>query len=140
MDATEFESLAASDGKEDGGLERLLRAQALWSDDFLPDFPYEEWAQRARRDLERTRTALLERLADALLSRGRPVAAITRYKVLLESEPEREGLHRAVMTAYAAAGERALALRQFHACRATLRGSLGVEPSDETAALYRSLL
>ena len=44
------------------------------------------------------------------------------------------------MRAYAAAGERALALRQYHACRATLRAELGVEPSEETAALYRSLL
>jgi DNA-binding SARP family transcriptional activator len=55
-------------------------------------------------------------------------------------EPEREGWHRDLMTAYAAAGERALALRQFHACRAVLRREQGVEPGAETRALYLSLL
>ena len=44
------------------------------------------------------------------------------------------------MRAYAQAGERPLALRQFHACRALLRGRLGVEPSQETRELYASLL
>jgi DNA-binding SARP family transcriptional activator len=44
------------------------------------------------------------------------------------------------MSAYAQAGERGLALRQFHACRRILIDRLGVEPSDETRALYRELL
>jgi DNA-binding SARP family transcriptional activator len=44
------------------------------------------------------------------------------------------------MGAYARAGERPLALRQFHACRAILRSRLGIEPSQETRDLYASLL
>ncbi len=139
-DAADFLALADPGNEDDSGLERLLRAESLWTSDFLPDFPYDEWAQRARSQLERSRSALLERLGDALQANGRPVAAITRYQELLATDPEREALHRALMKAYAAAGERALALRQFHACRATLRGSLGVEPSDETRELYASLL
>ena len=138
-DAADFLALADPES-DDGSLERLLRAEALWTADFLPDFPYEDWAQRARTDLERARGRLLERLGDALLANGRPVAAIARYGELLAEEPEREALHRALMRAYSAAGERALALRQFHACRATLRGALGVEPSAETRELYTSLL
>ena len=43
------------------------------------------------------------------------------------------------MRAYAQAGERPLALRQFHACRTLLR-ALGIEPSAETRELYSSLL
>jgi DNA-binding SARP family transcriptional activator len=71
---------------------------------------------------------------------GRPGAAIERLRRLLDADPEREGWHRQLMRAYAQAGERALALRQFHACRATLRGRLGIEPSAETRELYASLL
>ena len=71
---------------------------------------------------------------------GRPAAAIERYRQLIDADPEREGWHRSLMRAYAQAGERALALRQFHACRATLRSRLGVEPSPETRELYSSLL
>jgi class 3 adenylate cyclase len=44
------------------------------------------------------------------------------------------------MRAYGAAGERALALRQYHAFRTILRREQGVEPGAETRALYRELL
>ena len=44
------------------------------------------------------------------------------------------------MRAHVAIGDRALALRQFHRCRALLRQRLGTEPSPETRALFASLL
>ena len=83
---------------------------------------------------------MVERLAAALVDAGRPREAIPRYRRLLLLEPEREGWHRDLMRAYAAAGERALALRQFHACRTLLRREQGVEPDAETRALYAALL
>jgi LuxR family maltose regulon positive regulatory protein len=142
-DAGDFARLAApEDGTaaDEGALERMLAAETLWRGEFLPDFPYEPWCEDTRRDLERQRVELLERLAGALLELGRPAAAIERYRQLVDADPEREGWHRALMRAYAQAGERALALRQFHACRAILRGRLGIEPSQETRELYASLL
>lgn len=141
-DAGEFLRLArdGAAAADEAALGQLLRAEALWRGDFLPDFPYEPWCEEARRELEQARLALLERLAAALAEMGRPAAAIERYRHLVELDGEREGWHRALMRAYAQAGERALALRQFHACRATLRGRLGVEPSPETRELYASLL
>ncbi len=141
-DAGDFLRLArAGEGApDDVALERMLRAEALWRGDFLPDFPYEPWCEDARRELERARIELLERLAGTLAEMGRPGAAIERYRHLVELDGEREGWHRALMRAYAQAGERPLALRQFHACRATLRARLGIEPSAETRELYTSLL
>lgn len=44
------------------------------------------------------------------------------------------------MRAYQAGGERARALRQFHACRSALVREQGVEPSGETRDLYASIL
>ena len=141
-DAGDFVALAGGDGPGASAptLERMLAAEALWRGEFLPDFPYEPWSEETRRDLERRRVELLERLAGTLLEGGRPGAAIDRYRRLIDADPEREGWHRALMRAYAQAGERPLALRQFHACRALLRGRLGVEPSQETRELYASLL
>ena len=72
-------------------LERMLGAETLWRGDFLPDFPYEPWAEDTRRDLDRERVSLLERLAAALAEMGRPAAAIERYRRLIETDPEREG-------------------------------------------------
>jgi DNA-binding SARP family transcriptional activator len=83
---------------------------------------------------------VLQRLAERLAESGQPGAAIGRYRRLLALEPEREGWHRALMLVYAEAGERALALRQYHACRAVLRGRLGIEPCRETRELYSTLL
>ena len=37
-------------------------------------------------------------------------------------------------------GEAALALRQYHACRAVLRRELGIEPSPVTRQLYTEIL
>ena len=141
-DAGDFERLGAPDpgAAGQGALDRMLAAEALWRGEFLPDFPYEPWCEDTRRSLERRRVELLERLAESLLEMGRPAAAIERYRQLVDADPEREGWHRALMRAYAQAGERALALRQFHACRALLRGRLGIEPSRETRELYSSLL
>ena len=53
-------------------LGRMLRAEALWRGDFLPDFPYEPWCEDTRRELERERIELLERLARTLAEMGRP--------------------------------------------------------------------
>ena len=141
-DAGDFQRLAAPEGgaADQGALERMLSAEALWRGEFLPDFPYEPWCEDTRRDLDRRRVELLERLAGTLLEMGRPAAAIERYRQLVDADPEREGWHRALMRAYAQAGERPLALRQFHACRAILRGRLGIEPSQETRELYASML
>ena len=83
---------------------------------------------------------MLERLAETLVAVGQPRAAAARYEQLLSADPEREGWHRGLMCAYAWAGERGLALRQYHVCRTVLRERLGVEPSAETRGLYSSLL
>jgi ATP/maltotriose-dependent transcriptional regulator MalT/DNA-binding SARP family transcriptional activator len=141
-DAGEFFRLArpAPGASGEVALERMLSAETLWRGEFLPDFPYEPWSEDTRDELQRERVSLLERLAAALAQTGRPAAAIERYRQLIQTDPEREGWHRALMRAYAQAGERPLALRQFHACRATLRGRLGIEPSPSTRELYRSLL
>ena len=48
-DAGDFLRLArAGEGApDDVALERMLRAEALWRGDFLPDFPYEPWGEDA---------------------------------------------------------------------------------------------
>jgi DNA-binding SARP family transcriptional activator len=84
--------------------------------------------------------AVVEGLARALAAASDPQGAVTRYRRLLALEPEREGWHRSLMRVYAGAGERALALRQFHACRTVLRREQGIEPGPETQSLYLELL
>ncbi len=121
-------------------LVRLRVAEVSWRAPFLPEWPYEEWAESRRRELAGAYRTVVEAIAEGLLEAGEPQGALSSYQRLLALEPERERWHRGLILAYAEAGERALSLRQFHACRTLLRRELGVEPSEETRALYGDVL
>lgn len=141
-DAGDFLTLASSLSEEppESRLQRALDAEARYTGTFLPEWRYEDWAEPCRERLTRAYREVLETVADELVGAGRAGAAIGRYEQLVELDPERERWHRRLMVLYAQTGERALALRQYHACRTVLRETLGVEPSRETEGLYRSLL
>jgi DNA-binding SARP family transcriptional activator len=142
-DAGEFLALARSGLAEQDSDRRLWlleAAEAAHAGVLFPEWPYAPWAERRRGELERAHQAVLERLAETLVAAGQRGAAIGRYQQLIELDPEREAWHRGLMRLYADTGERALALRQFHACRALLRRELGVEPSADTRQLYQELL
>ena len=93
-DAGEFLELArASSGTADEvALGRMLQAETLWRGDFLPDFPYEPWSEDTRRELERERVALLERLAAVLAEMGRPAAAHRALPPAHRRRPRARGL------------------------------------------------
>jgi DNA-binding SARP family transcriptional activator len=142
-DVARFRALAArGSGQEDppAVVSRLTDAEALYAGAFLVEWPYEAWAAAPRAALEETRLDVLERLADSLAACGRLPEAIGRYRHLLTLDREREGWHRALMGLYARAGERALALRQYHACRAVLRRTQGIDPGLQTRSFYAELL
>jgi len=143
FDCDEFLALArAPEADEDGEarLGRLQAAERAYTGELFPDWRYAEWAQARRAEVDAIHRAVVAELAEALIQAGQPAAGVTRYQRLVALEPEREAWHRGLMRAFADAGERALALRQYHACRAVLRRELGVEASDETRALYQTLL
>jgi LuxR family transcriptional regulator, maltose regulon positive regulatory protein len=118
----------------------LEAAESLHAGALYPEWPYAEWVAERRREVEDAHAHVLARLADLYLDAGRRREAIVRLERLIAIAPERESAHRALMLAYATGGERPLALRQFHACRAVLRREMGIEPGPETQRLYRSVL
>ena len=56
------------------------------------------------------------------------------------AEPFDELACQALMRAHAAAGNRAEALRVYANCRKLFRDELGAEPSEQTAAVFLSIL
>ncbi len=121
-------------------LAALQAARSTYTGPLFPEWPYEEWAQARRAQVEQARMTVLELLAEELTAAGVEQAAIATYRELLDLQPEREGWHRGLMRAYVRCGERALALRQFHACRTVIREELGVEPGPRTRTLYHQIL
>ena len=116
------------------------RAVTLYQGDYLEDQPYEEWAV-----LERERLRLLyldgsNRLADLRLARGEVDVALALTEGVLRREPCDEVAHRRALRCHAAVGNRAQVVRQYRAYTEVMRDILGLHPSQETAALYNSLV
>jgi DNA-binding SARP family transcriptional activator len=143
VDVIEFgRLLSAVDKASDPAARRqlLVRADEVAAGDFLPEWPYAPWAEERRRAVEELQRDLLAQLAQVLAESGRHDAAAARYRRLLAMEPEREAWHRSLMQIYSDGGERAMALRQYQACRARLRQELGIEPGAATHDLYMQIL
>ena len=121
-------------------LTRLLAAERAHTGLLYPEWPYADWAVECRREVEQAYSTVLVGLADHFIAVGQHREALLRGERLVAIEPEREAFHRSLMLTYARAGEKALALRQYHACRAVLRRELGVEASPETRGLYQLIL
>ncbi len=142
VDVDDFLALARPGAGESDrqALRRLQTAEQAYRGALYPEWPYADWAASRRREVEQAFAGVLGALADHHLAAGAPQEALLRLERLVGLEPEREAGHRALMVAYGRAGEKALALRQYHACRAILRRELGVEASAETRALYQLIL
>ena len=125
-DAADFLELAGAAGRMAAGagrLERALRrAEAAYTGPLFPEWPYERWSEPRQLEVAEALRSTLARLGEELAGAGSLRDAIACYERLTALEPEREAWHRALMTTYDRAGERALALRQYHACRKVLRG------------------
>jgi DNA-binding SARP family transcriptional activator len=131
LDVAAFEQ-AIADG-------RLEEAVEVYGGE-LVEGNYDEWLLEQRERLAQLHLDALERLAKTLEEQGR-LADATRYaEQLLRQDSLREETYRLLMRLHDAAGNRARALRTYHACATTLVRELGVEPSAATRNAYEALL
>lgn len=119
-------------------------ADRLYTGPFLHNFPaiaqgFDDWLGQERATWAERALEALARLADTSLREGDARTAVTLCERMLAIDPLREDNHRRLMTAYAAAGRRADAVRQYHACVTVLRHDLDVGPSRETEELFQRL-
>ena len=124
----------------DGALRGLLRADSLYTDDYLTDALYEEWTMAERERLRLSFLDLGEQLAGLLAARSqwRDVVDICERRLRLDAAAE--SAHRWVMRAYAALGQRDLALQQYRYCSEVLHREYGLTPDAETEAVHRALM
>ena len=141
LDIAAFEAALARAEAEspDGGLAALRDAVELYTGDLLEGW-YDEWLLADRERLRQRYLAALERLIALHEARGELVQAIQDAERLLRHDPLHEESYRLLMRLYDTRGDRARALRVYHACTATLERELGVEPSAATRAAYEALL
>lgn len=135
IDAVVFQRLAGS-----ADIEALRAAMDFYRGELLSDIEirdsaFEDWVGSERRRLSDLATHVLEKL----WAREAGGARIDIAKRLVAFDPLRESGHRKLMHAYAEAGEKALALRQYENCREMLRAEFDVAPGEETDALRQSV-
>lgn len=144
LDVAEFERLAAPglqagiDAVTPADIAGLEAAVRLYNADLLLDHD-DDWILRERERHRRTYLNARGRLMELALRRAAYGDAIAHGHAILDCEPLREDMHRALMEAYVDAGQRAMALRQFEHCRARLRSELAIAPMPDTMALYRQI-
>lgn len=117
----------------------LEHAVEVYRGDLLPGC-YEEWLLSERERLREHFTIALDQLITVLEQAREYAAAIACAQRLLRHDPLHETSYRRLMNLYAANGERAAALRTYHACVTVLERELGVEPQAATQAVYARLL
>ena len=141
-DAAAFEAAAeralAAEGPE--RIARLEAAARTWTGEPLPEERYSDWAAPWRERLSTLHGDVLGALAEAHGRRGDHASAARAARALVNLDPLDEHSQRLLIGAYAAAGRRGDALRQFLECRRALVEQLGIEPEAETLALQRRIL
>ena len=139
IDAIQFDH-AARTGLEPP-LDRVLleRAASLYMGDLLPGC-YDDWVEPERDRLRKLYITVLEQLTALIDERGDTTASLRFAEQLVQADPLHEASYRRLMRLHMRTGERARALRVYHACASALDRELGVSPSSETVALYESLI
>ena len=140
VDVDRFEELSRSKRRSD-----LRAAAELYRGEFLTDCtidsePYLEWLVAARERSRALAADVMQRLCAEFSAAGETEPAVAYGRRLVALDPLSELAHRTMMRAYAKAGRRPEALRQFKSCAAILKRDLGVAPDAETQALARSIM
>ncbi len=116
------------------------KPQQLLEDCDIHDGLFDDWllSERSRRE-EELRQCLGVYLEKASEKRHNLSEIHKITSAIFGFDPTNETAHQELMRAYAEAGDRGSALRQFEICEETLSRELGVEPSLETRQLLQTV-
>lgn len=137
------EAVGTTQGDEETN--RLSRAAAIYSDDFLAGFhladcdTFDEWQFFQGERLQRRFAGLLDQLIRRHMAAGAYEAALSHAHRRVTLDPLDESAHRVLIRLYGLTGQKGAAVRQFRACRRRLERDLGVTPQKETLDLIASI-
>lgn len=145
LDVAEFEDQvsradqATQTGSPEAVRTALEAAAQIYSGDLFPEC-YDDWLLAERERLRQTFGLVLERLILIAEDQRDYQAAIGFAERLLRHDPMHEQTYRRLMRLHAINGDRALAVRVYHACAVTLERELGIGPNTDTQEAYQRLL
>jgi DNA-binding SARP family transcriptional activator len=101
---------------------------------------YADWCLVERERLARLYLRAMGQLMNCCIRRHDFAAAVDLGQAILDEDPLREEVHRAIMYCYQQMDQRAQAVEQFFQCAQQLRQELRIVPMPETVALYRQIV
>jgi len=110
----------------------------IYRDDLLRDF-YDEWILEER---EQVRTLVIQALlqwAQSLRTEGEYRRAVEAAQKIISIDPASERAYQHLIFCYGALGDRAAALKSYEDCALQLRQKVGVDPAEDTSALYEQI-
>ncbi len=125
-------------GVEAGPLEDLIAAISVYGGDLLPGF-YEDWVSLERERLQAVFEQRMKVLLDRLLQQECWAEVVDWGERWIALGHVPEPAYRALMHAHAALGDVSSVAAVFRRCTEALGKELGVEPSDQTQAVYERL-
>lgn len=139
IDADEFR-LKAHDALTSIDASAYDSAIALYGGDLLPEDRYSEWVVQPRQELQQLYVRLLESQAAIFEARQEYGTAVERLKRVLRIDPDKESVHRQLMSLYWSTGNRLDALREYRDLAQMLQQEFGTDPDIGTQQLYAEIL
>ena len=144
LDVAEFEAAVAAAAAAQGRWgeatwprSALAAAVAAYTGDLLPDC-YDDWILPLRERLHQAYGDALEQLVLRLEEQRDYSGAIPYAQRLLHHDPLHEPAYRHLMRLHLAQGDRAEALRIYHACAAMLQREFGTAPAARDTGHLRA--
>ncbi len=116
----------------------LRQATALYQGDFCEGI-YADWCLLERERLARLHLRILGQLMHCAMQRGDYTESVDIGQHILQVDPLREEVHRALMHCYRHLGLYAQAIHQFHLCARLLQTELKIMPMPETITLFSQI-
>ncbi|MBR4290198.1 MAG: winged helix-turn-helix domain-containing protein [Oscillospiraceae bacterium] len=138
LDCTRFETLCQRQAdNEDGRLQNLMDALAVYQGDFLPRQSSEMWVVPLTTHFHNLNLQAALEAARLLSARSRHEEAVTICRAAAVAEPYHEPLHQILMQELAAAGDQKGAAAVYEALSKRLFDDFGIRPNEQTQKIYR---
>ena len=136
------EDLCSADRAGDSTQVQMIarRIVGIYRGDLLPGDLYEDWVIDVRERVAQDFCDAMVTAARVSRDVGNHEAGITLLRRAVSAVPEREDLYRELMLCQLHAGQRSSGIQTFFACKRVLADQLGMDPSEETVAIYMQLL
>jgi len=125
-----------------GQIESALK---MYKGDFLAGFlvqdcpDFEDWQRSKQQQIKKALQESLKDAIDIAIATKDTDYGLKLVRVLFKIDPLEERAYQQSMLLYAIKGDQSAVVRQYEECARTLQTELGIQPAEETQALYNEL-